>query len=114
MINRMLTHTQYGVYISRKTPCIIFYEDQTNATNKDVITIMENMKKEFKYVLCYKFDWRKSFRTHRFFIHRRSSDVLTFRNNQLIFKISAYNEDGLRNLFRTVYNDSVCKFLSIF
>lgn len=111
---QILTQTKLSYYISRKTPCIIFYQDKIDETNKYVISIMEKMKKEFKYVLCYLADWRKCLSTNNLLFNQKSSDVLSFQNNKVTFKISAFEEDRLRNLFKTVYNDSINNFFPCF
>lgn len=101
-----LDYYRYRFNISRKTPCIVFYED-IDESSQYVILIMENMCAKYPYILCYKVDWSESQIRDKCFPDRKSSDVIYFSEGEIKSIVSAFSSDDLDNLFKTVFNECV-------
>lgn len=111
-MTKPLSYYKYRSFISRKIPCIIYYEKKFSAINKQVVAIMEKMSEKYKLVLCYKVDWEESFRLILNIQKRTPSDVLSFQDSQVTKIVSAFDINELENLFKTVYNDCVTNFIA--
>lgn len=110
-MNTKISFFKYRYYISRKIPCIIYYENKKNPSNNEVISIMDKMCDKYKLIFCYKFDWKKFFKLNLKIVDLHSSDILCFKEKTILKKISVYNTLELDNLFQTVYNDCVINCL---
>lgn len=100
--------------ITRRTPCLIYYEDKNNVMNEKAIYNVEKLRDIYKLVLCYKFDWKLGNNFYKLDHKYSSNDVLCFREFSILCCVSAFSYKDLDNLFRTIYNDCVINFCGSF
>lgn len=105
-----LEYKKYGELIRQQMPCIIFYEDVLYNSNTDVVEIMENMRKIYPFIPCYRVNWLERGAQHIYIDIKSPYDVLCFKANLQIFKVSAFSQDEIHNLFQIVYNDCITHF----
>lgn len=106
-MDKSLSASSYRYVINRKIPCIVYYEDIDDFSNKKVISIMKEMCKKYPLVLCYKVNWRVIADVKLNIENHTSSDILSFKKGVITCRISPFSESELHNLFKTVYNDCV-------
>lgn len=111
-MSKLVNYFEYRDIIARSTPCIVFFEDSEDPSSEKVVSIMEEMCQKYPNVLCYKVKWEKIKNVQLFYRSRKRSDVYSFSKNQITSIVSAFSEEDLDNLFKTVYNHSVDKFKS--
>lgn len=113
-MNESLDNIKYRTYVTRKTPCIIYFEDENDEFSKKLVLNMDKLCEEFKLVLCYKVDWKKSKLLQIPVVEHTSWDILSFHEGTVTKKVSAISEKEVRNLFKTVFNDCIRNFLPIY
>lgn len=104
----------YRYLIKRKIPCIIYYEDIFDFSNKIVISVMKEMCKQYPLVLCYKINWYETYNVKLNIDNHTSSDILSFKKNKITCRLKTLSKSELHNLFQTVYNDSVINCLTYY
>lgn len=109
-MSHIRSYSQYHFMTSGMMPRILYYDDSRNPKNEEILKIMEEMRNEYPFVLCYQVNWleRKTPNLKR--IQRKPSEIVCYKNSKKIFTVSPYNSTELHNLFQSVYNDCVLNF----
>lgn len=100
--------------IVSNVPYIVYYEDPVDDSNRNVISIMEQMCNKYRLVECHKVSWLESLTEDIIDFPRTSSHVLSFRDKTPTSMVSVFNFQDLETLFQTVYNDCVINFFVFF
>lgn len=113
-MSNFISYDKYRYFVNRKIPAIFYFEDSSDILNIEVIEIMEETKKTYPMILCYKVKWCRKYLPGVIMTINKNSDVVCFAKNIQKYIVSVYNTSLLNNLFKTVYNDCVCNFLRHF
>lgn len=102
----------YLDFISRTTPCMVYFEDKTHPMNELAISNIEKMRLKYKYVLCYKAYWQCGNEFFRIGQKYSPNDILCFQRSNIFYHTSALSESNVESLFITVHNDCILNFSS--
>lgn len=104
----------YRKFLRKEYSHIIYYENRFDAKNKCVMHIMKKMRLKYPKVPCTSFHWRKRNITGFNIFIENSNEILCFRDRKQICKVDAFNELELESLFRTVFNDLLENYSTVF
>lgn len=110
----VINYKKYLNIRARRMPCIMYFIDLRYKHRDNVLKIMEEICKLYPLVICYQvnlFDHiSKSIDSKRI----KSPYVFCMKKYTKQCEISPFNNSGLHNLFKTVYNDCVCNYFKQF
>lgn len=106
----MLTKSEIYKYtyqnsLTQKYPFIIYFKDEKNRKNQEVLRIMVKIRSKYPKVPCRSFHWHLRKIDGINILAETSNYILCFQNGLQICAANAFNQMEVENLFMTVFND---------
>lgn len=111
-MKNIINYKTYLIIRKRTTPSIMYYIDFRYEGYKDVIKIMNEMRKKYPHVLCFQVNWYEEHPVPKGNMYLKKPSVICMKRCKIMCEVSPYNNSDLNNLFQTVYNDCVCNFFN--